>query len=182
MNYLKSSIFFVCAILLAINNNLALASPSSKSDERHAKESAVSKGPLATKLQERKEKFEERKDFREDLKLSEEQKEKLKGLKTDPNEREATKMKLKTAKEELRGLFESEDATDAQIRAKAKEITDILLSRREQRLDKMIAMRKIFTPQQKKLMRERRANSPKSSGVTDHRNVDPGERDELDAE
>lgn len=84
-----------------------------------------------------------------ELGLGDDQKAALKTLfeADGPQERQAFEA-VRTRKQDLRALVTDPAATDAQIRAKAAEVHDLMQADRDARLERMLQARKILTPEQ----------------------------------
>ncbi len=98
--------------------------------------------------------------FAEKLGLSPEQREKLKAVRGDRTDQEKRYLQLKLQRLELRDMIEKGEASDEAILKQAEELSKSMVDQSLQRIKKMLAMRKILTPEQrvkfKELIAERR--------------------------
>lgn len=96
----------------------------------------------------------------EKLGLSPEQREKLKALRGDHDEKEKNMLKMRLQRIELKEMLEKGQASDEEILKQAEELSKAMVDQNLQRIKKLLAIRKILTPEQrtkfKEFMEERR--------------------------
>ena len=98
--------------------------------------------------------------FAEQLGLTPQQREQLKALRGSRTDQEKQMLQLKLKRIELREMIEKGEASDEQILAQAEALSKATLDQNMQRIKKLLAVRKILTPEQrskfKELIAERR--------------------------
>ncbi|GEM_PF-668125 len=99
---------------------------------------------------------EQRAKFLEQLKLTDAQKKELQQIRFDAQKQAiAQRAKIATAGLELRQLLRAESPDKSAIEKKIKELSDLRTQAQLARIDHLFAARKVLTPEQQKLVRER---------------------------
>jgi protein CpxP len=112
--------------------------------------------------------------FFKELNLSEEQRAKLKELReNNKGDLKPKREALKKARDEFRSLMGSENATDAQIRSAFQKLQALRSEVATGSIDRMLAVRQVLTPEQRKKAHEMREKRGAGQGrMGNHQGAD----------
>lgn len=97
-----------------------------------------------------------REQFAQKLGITDDQKKKIHEIRGDHSSREKSQLQERLARIELRELIQKGTASDEEVMSKVHELNKMLAKQNEERVGRLLAIRKILTPEQREKLKSMR--------------------------